>query len=46
MVRNSAWQDPEVRAVLDSGIIETQAHAAEKARQVDELLKADDEYEK
>ncbi|MDR2485895.1 MAG: sugar ABC transporter substrate-binding protein [Treponema sp.] len=28
MARNSAWQDPAVRAAMNPGLIETQAHAA------------------
>ncbi|MGB4407387.1 MAG: sugar ABC transporter substrate-binding protein, partial [Sphaerochaeta sp.] len=87
MARNSAWADKDVRAVMNPGLVETQAHAAkngypfdrpfmssvgqardligeviiesintkgtssklpalaaEKARAVDELLKADGEY--
>ncbi|MDR1956448.1 MAG: sugar ABC transporter substrate-binding protein [Treponema sp.] len=28
MARNSAWQDPGVRAAVNAGIVETQAHAA------------------
>ncbi|MDR1352384.1 MAG: sugar ABC transporter substrate-binding protein [Treponema sp.] len=29
MARNSAWQDPQVRAAMNPGLIETQAHAAQ-----------------
>jgi multiple sugar transport system substrate-binding protein len=28
MARNSAWADPQVRAVMNPGLIDTQAHAA------------------
>jgi multiple sugar transport system substrate-binding protein len=28
MARNSAWTDPQVRAVMNPGLIDTQAHAA------------------
>ncbi|MFA6680790.1 MAG: sugar ABC transporter substrate-binding protein [Sphaerochaeta sp.] len=89
MARDSAWADKEVRAIMNPGLVETQAHAAkngypfdrpfmssvgqardligeviiesintkgtstklpalaaEKAKAVDDLLKADDEYGK